>query len=285
MGVNAMTELPASITALSARHGFSRSAQYDQGWMFDNSMGPNPMWAVEWLTRDMSLTEDMVVLDMGCGKALTSIFLAREFGCTVFANDLWISPDENLVRFNEQAPGQRVFPIQAEAHSLPYAKNFFDAVITVDAYQYFGTDDYYLDYFLKFVKPGGQIGIVVPGWRKEKSAPMPPGLEAFPAGEFASFHTGDWWNKHLEQSGAVEIEKYEYLPEGKRIWQDSARAMYDTKRILRSADGTSPAEMKKELDFWGGDIEFLEKDREDFVGLIRIILRKKTGQQPHFRAD
>ena len=269
-----MIDFPENITSLSLRHHFNRSAKYDQAWMFDNSMGPNPLWLVEWLSRDMHFSKDMVVLDMGCGKAITSIFLAKEFGCTVFANDLWIPPDDNLKRIMEHSLQQRVFPIRAEAHALPYATNFFDAITCVDAYQYFGTDDFYLDYFVKFVKPGGQIGIVVPGWLREKKSHMPPGLEAFPSREFVSFHTCDWWRDHLNQSGLVEIQKCDNMPNGKLVWLDSARAMYETKRILRSSDGTQPEAMKKELDFWKGDIDFLEADRDDYIALIRVIVRR-----------
>ena len=270
-----MIELPENIASLSLRHGFTRSARYDQAWMFDNAMGPNPLWLIEWLSRDMHVTRDMVVLDMGCGRAVTSIFLAKEFGGTVFANDLWIAPEDNLKRITENSLQQRVFPVRAEAHALPYATNFFDAIASVDAYQYFGTDDLYLDYFSKFVKPGGEIGIVVPGWFREKTGYMPPGLEAYPSGEFANFHTWDWWRDHLEQSGLVEIQKCDTLPNGKLIWLDSARAMYETKRILRSSDGTPPEAMAKELDFWKGDINFLEADKDDYIALIRIIVRRK----------
>ena len=53
----------------------------------------------------------------------------------------------------------KVFPIYAEAHALPYAEGFFDAALSMDAYHYFGTDDLYLGYYSQFVKEGGQIGI------------------------------------------------------------------------------------------------------------------------------
>ena len=105
-----MVNIPDSITSLSEKHNFSRSAKYDRAWIFDNSMGPNHLWLTEWLCRDMSLSSEMTILDMGCGKALTSIFLSKEFGCTVFANDLWISPSDNLKRISEQSLQKHVFP-------------------------------------------------------------------------------------------------------------------------------------------------------------------------------
>jgi cyclopropane fatty-acyl-phospholipid synthase-like methyltransferase len=41
------------------------------------------------------------VLDMGCGTALSSIFLAREFGVEVWAVDLWVPPYDNFTRIRE----------------------------------------------------------------------------------------------------------------------------------------------------------------------------------------
>ena len=142
---------------------FPLSAKYDPQWVLENEMGPSALWLMEWLSEAMDLKPGMRVLDMGCGTAMSSIFLAREFGVQVWANDLWISPTENWERIRAAGMENQVFPLQAEAHSLPYAEEFFDAAVSIDAYQYFGTGDLYLDYFRKFVRPDGQIGIVVPG--------------------------------------------------------------------------------------------------------------------------
>ena len=55
------------------------SSKYDPDWVFENQMGPNALWLTEWLCQEMDLQPGMRVLDMGCGKALSSILLAREF--------------------------------------------------------------------------------------------------------------------------------------------------------------------------------------------------------------
>ncbi len=122
-------------------------------------MGPNPVWQAEALGEVMALEPGMRVLDMGCGTALSSIFLANQYGVEVWATDLWIKPDENLRRVTEAQLEDQVHPIHAEAHDLPFAEDFFDALVSIGAYHYFGTDDLYLGYYSRFVKPGGQLGI------------------------------------------------------------------------------------------------------------------------------
>ena len=56
---------------------------------------------VEFLRRHAPPSGFSSALDLGCGKGLSSIFLAREFGVEVWAADLWIKPTENYKRFIE----------------------------------------------------------------------------------------------------------------------------------------------------------------------------------------
>ncbi len=46
----------------------------------------------------MTLEPGMRVLDMGRGKAISSIVLAKEFGVEVWAADLCVKPTENWER-------------------------------------------------------------------------------------------------------------------------------------------------------------------------------------------
>lgn len=200
---------------------FPRSSSYDMEWVLENLMGPNVLWLAESLTAFMDLRPGMRVLDLGCGKAVSSIFLAKEFGVQVWATDLWISANDNWRRIREAGVEKLVFPVYAEAHSLPYAHEFFDALVSFDAYHYFGTEDLFLgQHFAPLAKPGAPIGIVVPGLVEEFELDPPAHLAEHwnEHPDFWSFHSADWWRRHWTRSGAVDIEVADLLPDGWQHW-------------------------------------------------------------------
>jgi cyclopropane fatty-acyl-phospholipid synthase-like methyltransferase len=135
------TRTTDALAAALAVDEFPRSASYDPVWMLENLMGPNAVWLAEALSQVMNLERGTRVLDMGCGRAISSIFLAKEFDLQVWATDLWIAASENWGRICAAGLQNRVFPIHAEAHALPFADGFFDSLLSLDAYHYFGTDD------------------------------------------------------------------------------------------------------------------------------------------------
>jgi cyclopropane fatty-acyl-phospholipid synthase-like methyltransferase len=69
---------------------FPRSSKYHPDWVIASG-GANALWLTEWLAEALDLRPDMNVLDLGCGLAMSSIFLRREFGVRVWATDLWFS--------------------------------------------------------------------------------------------------------------------------------------------------------------------------------------------------
>ena len=90
----------------------------------------------------------------------------------VWAAVLWNSVSERFQRVRDASVDDGVFPIRADARSLPFAAEFFDAVICIDAFPYCGgTDDLYLDYLARFVKPGGLVGIAGAGVTRDIEAP------------------------------------------------------------------------------------------------------------------
>jgi SAM-dependent methyltransferase len=209
------------------RPEFPRSNGYDPDWVMTHQMGPNALWLVEWLCRDLDIRPGMRILDLGCGTAMTSIFMAREFGAHVWAADLWVEPDENWGRVREAGVADRVCPVKAEAHALPFAAEFFDVLVSVDAYQYFGTDDLYLGYVSRFVKPGGMLGVVLAGLTRDFEDGIPKHLTRpqshgapFWEDECICFHTASWWRALWERSKRVEVTVADTLADGWRYWRD-----------------------------------------------------------------
>ena len=146
---------------------YPKSEQYDKQFLLENMMGPNALKILEELTEGIKLTSDMKILDLGCGKGLTSIFLAKEFGVQVYATDLWITAAENFERFKKLGLEDRIIPIHSNALDLPYAENYFDAVISVDSYHYFGNTPEFMDTKLApYIKPNGIIALAFPASKK-----------------------------------------------------------------------------------------------------------------------
>jgi cyclopropane fatty-acyl-phospholipid synthase-like methyltransferase len=67
--------------------------------------GANALWLTEWLAVAKDLRPGMRVLDLGCGRGSSSIFLHREFGVQVWATDLWFSASENMQRIRDTGVG------------------------------------------------------------------------------------------------------------------------------------------------------------------------------------
>jgi cyclopropane fatty-acyl-phospholipid synthase-like methyltransferase len=236
---------------------YPRAEKYEQKFIEENWMGPNPLQLVEELCTNMKLSSGMKVLDMGCGKGLTSIFLAKEFGVTVFANDLWIDPTDNLERFKAAGVSDKVFPIHADAHNLPYAKAFFDVAIAVDSYHYFGADEMYFPCtFSKLVKPGGQFGIVCPGLIQEFKKGYPETLKSFWNENMFSFHSPDWWKNLWEKTGIVDITACYNIPNPKELW-------YPWAHWAKQHRGFN-------------DVEFLNADIKNQLTIFAMIAEKNT---------
>ena len=134
----------------------------------------------------------------------------------VWATEPWIPASDNWERVCEVGLEDQVVPIHAEAHGLPFPDGFFDAIVSMDAYHYFGTDDLYLGgHFARLVRPEGQMGIVVPSLVGERSSADPPNyLRPYWYWDFSSFHNADWWRRHWERSGLVIVELSDMISNG-----------------------------------------------------------------------
>jgi SAM-dependent methyltransferase len=240
---------------------FPRSAAYHPDWVHGSaSGGANSLWLTEWLTSVLDLKPGMKVLDLGCGRAASSIFLAREYELSIWAADLWFSATENLQRVCDAGLEHRVYPIHADARELPFAAQFFDAIVSIDAIPYFGTDDHYLSYLARFVKPGGIIAIALAGFVEELPDELPDEvpdhlaewLKAEPS--LRSMHSAGWWRRHWERTGIVDIELADSMPDGWKLWLEWHKTVAPDNH---------------------GEMQILEADRGQNLTYNRVVARRR----------
>src|SRR5262245_34092163 len=236
---------------------FPRSSNYHPDWVIAGvGGGANALWLTEWLSAALGLRPDMRVLDLGCGRAMSSIFLRREFGVQVWATDLWFSASENLQRIRDAGVEDGVFPIHADARSLPFAEDFFDAIVSIDSFFYYGTDDLYLNYLARFVKPGGPVGIAGAGLVREFDGPLPEHLREWWSQDLWSLHSASWWRRHWARTGIMDIELADTMPDGWQLWLDWHAIVAPDNEV---------------------EIKALEADRGNYIGYARVVGRRRSG--------
>ena len=187
---------------------YIKANRFTTEFLRETIMGPNPAKLLEQVLEKYPVDEGSLVLDLGCGKGVTSLLLALEYRMRVFATDLWIEPTENWERFRSFGLGaEQIVPIHAEAHDLPYAREFFDAVFCIDSYQYFGLDPEYLGkHLLPLVKHGGKLILLAPGFRKDVHENLPPELLlSWTPEALDTIHDCEHWRKVISATEGVEI--------------------------------------------------------------------------------
>jgi cyclopropane fatty-acyl-phospholipid synthase-like methyltransferase len=236
------------------RERFPRAARYHPDWVVASaSGGANALWLAEWLAAAIDLRPGMRVLDLGCGRAMSSVFWRREFGAEVWAVDLWHSASENLQRIRDAGVEDGVTPVHADARSLPFAAGFFDVIVSIDAFVYFGTDDLYLLDLGRFVKPGGIVGVAGAGLTRGIDGAVPDHLLGWWEPGHWCLHSADWWRRHWQRTGILDVQVADAMPEGWRLWLDWQRA---------AAPDNAP------------EIAALEADGGRYLGYVRAVARR-----------
>ena len=214
------------LTDLLACARFPRASTYHPSWIRGGvSGGAHPLWLTEWLCEALPLRSGMRVLDLGCGRALSSIFLHREYGVQVWAIDAWFSASENLRRVQDAGVFEGVFPLHADARSLPFAANFFDAIVSIDSFPYYGTDDFFLGTLARYLKPGGLLGIAGAGLAREIDGNVPGHLHGWWTPDLHCLHSPPWWRSHWQRTGLVDVTLADTMADGTQRWVDWQRVV------------------------------------------------------------
>lgn len=236
---------------------YIKSQKYNTPNLQKRIMGPNPVKLEEELLINHKIPDGATVCDLGSGQGLTSVFLAKEYGFTVYAADLWSDPSENRKFFDKMGLSrEQIIPVKADACALPFEKEIFDAVVSTDSYNYFGRDEHYLDdKLLPFVKKGGYIYIAVPGMKKDCHDNLPKELLlSWTPEQLDYMHDTDYWTKIVSKSENSEIVSVKEMESNEEVWADW---------------------LSQDNEYAVGDRKSMEAGGGKYLNFISIILKKK----------
>lgn len=236
---------------------YIRSQRYDVPAVNGKIMGPNPIKLTEELLLDHALAPGAIVMDLGSGQGVTSVFLAKEYGFTVYATDLWSDPGDNLAFFSQMGLTRtQIVPIRADATSLPYARDFFDGIVSTDSYNYFGRDPAFLDEkLMPFVRPGGLVYVVVPGMKRDLHDHLPPELLlSWTPEQLDYLHDTAYWRGIVSQSQLAETLDVSEMESLDEVWDDW---------------------LKCDNEYALGDRKSMEAGGGKYLNFVKIVLRRR----------
>jgi len=235
-------------------------AKYSWEEVHEDIAGQGGLFLAHDMAELLDLREGMKVLDLGCGRATTSVYLASEYGVEVHAVDKHLSRKKVLPKLKKSKVENSVLPQKTDAWNLRFPKDFFDAVFSMNAYFYFGTDDFYLGYLSQFVRDGGKICIGSPCYAQEINSETPKEFLIDPPA-YLGVHSPDWWRSNFEKNEGIRVLHCERHPKSREFWLDAVRWIVES---------CHPREMD-------------EKSRAFTLELITMVMSDTEGFVTHFK--
>lgn len=243
------------------RRSFPRSARYDPVWLVEDMMGPCSLWLAEALLEHIAVPVGAQVIDVGCGKAMSSVFLARELGVHVTALDLWIDAASNQQRVDAAGLGHLIHPVHADIRNVDLQDGSFDALFSIDAFHYFAHEPDAFTSLSRLVRTGGRVGVAVPGVRSGDV--WPEHLAGNWQDGFETFHDPDWWSSRWMGDVTVQLDAVVTLQwGGSEDWIAWSQICDD----WTSANGGTPYERETQM---------LRADVEGSLVFILMIATKR----------
>jgi SAM-dependent methyltransferase len=220
------------------RTNYPELQDYSRDTIYEDFFGGGGLYLAIHMMRTLRLKPNDTVLDLGCGKGVTSVFLAKHYGVRVVALDLWTSADFLRQKFSAQGLGDRITPIQMDAtQTLPFAENQFETIFCMNSFNFYGGSVDFIRRLLKYLKPGGQICIGSETLSSEFTAEQmknPPAVYAFKLpppnahvdvfeDDFKKQHTPGWWRHLFQSTDLLRIEHCDELEDANAIYLELVR--------------------------------------------------------------
>ncbi len=220
--------------------------------------------ATEELLEMCRIKEGSRVLEVGCGVGMTSVLLAKKYGCTAVGIDI----NEGMVNRareraeKENAEGKAEFMV-ADAQALPFRANTFDAVICESVNAFIPQKQEAVKEYVRVARPGGWVGFNEACWIREPDPELEKGMRSFVGAELLS---SGGWASLLERAGLEDVVARNYrinmLSESMeqlrrfellgylKVWWRTMHGLI-TKRSYRNFVRAALKLPKNYLEFWG----------------------------------
>ena len=151
---------------------------------------------------------------------------------------------------------EQIIPVKADATDLPFEREFFDAVISTDSYNYFGRDAEYLDEkLLPFVKEDGYIYIAIPGMKRDCHDDLPPELLlSWTPEQLDYLHDTSYWTDMVSRCKGADLISVSEMESNAEVWADW---------------------LKQDNEYAVGDRKAMEAGGGKYLNFIKIVLRKR----------
>jgi len=226
--MNSIGELMATLREVD-KSKYPELSNYtkDEIW---REIGPGGLYLVSLLAKELSLAPNSVVLDLGCGSAQSSLYLANKYRAKVIAADLWTDPAENARRIESRGHRGAIIPLRLDASKpLPFAEEYFDAILCVNNLNFYGTDIVVIDRIARHLKKDGVFCSGGECLNEEFTADQianPPAVYDFAEGvweaDFLKSHSPGWWADHMSRSQELQLVSCEELEDGQRFYEERA---------------------------------------------------------------
>ena len=190
--------------------------------------GPGGLFLAAKMSREMKLKEDDIVLDLGCGRGESSIFLVTQFGVQVIAVDLYVKPSYLSNKIKLRGLRSDIVPLNLDARKpLPFADEYFDAIFCMNSLSFFGGDLATLNRLATHLKQGG-VFCVGGECMSEEFTPeqisQPPHVYSFVNGiwenDFLKLHSPPWWKNLFEHTAELDVVTCKELGDGRTLFEE-----------------------------------------------------------------
>ncbi len=193
-------------------------------------IGPGGLYLVSLLSKELNLAPGSLVLDLGCGSAESSLYLAENFKARVVAVDLWTDPSDNARKIERRGHRGDILPLQLDASEpMPFAEEFFDAILCINNLNFYGTDIAVIDRIARCLKRGGVFCSGGECLNEEFTSDQianPPEVYCFHQevweGDFLTSHSPGWWANHIAGSDELQLISCIELEDGRRFYEEQA---------------------------------------------------------------